>query len=112
MVPGTGAKQGLDPATTGKLLDGLHPADSVVLAVFVAAHVPDTVLLGMICLRSRVLPPVVGWALTISQPLHFATTIFLGLACVDLIAWGLTGHGLARRRRTHHSIRGALFGQS
>ena len=90
MVLWTGAKLGLEPATTGRLVDGLHPAYGVGLSIFVVAHVLGTVLLGVLCLRSRVLPPAVGWALTISQPLHFATTVFLGLAWVDLVAWSLT----------------------
>ena len=90
MVLWTGARQGLDPATTGALLDHLHPAYGVALAVFVAGHVVGTVLLGVLCLRRRILPRPVGWALTVSQPLHFVTTVFLGLAWVDLVAWGLT----------------------
>ncbi len=90
MVLWTGARQGIEPAVTGQLLDGLHPAYGVGLGLFVAAHVLGTVLLGVLCLRSRVLPSAVGWALAISQPLHFATTVFLGLAWVDLIAWSLT----------------------
>ncbi len=90
MVLWVGAKQGLEPATTGQLLDGLHPAYGVGLGIFVVGHVLGTVLLGVLCLRSRILPAAVGWALTISQPLHFVTTVFLGLAWVDLIAWGLT----------------------
>ncbi len=95
MVLWTGASQGLDPAITAKLIDGLHPSYGVGLGVFVAAHVLGTVLLGVLCLRSRVLPPVLGWALTISQPLHFVTTVFLGLAWVDLIAWSLTALAMA-----------------
>ncbi len=90
MVLWTGAKQGLDPASDRPLLDGLHPAYGVGLGVFVAAHVLGTVLLGVLCLRRRVLPAAVGWALTLSQPLHFVTTVFLGLAWVDLVAWSLT----------------------
>jgi hypothetical protein len=90
MVLWTGAHQDLDPAATGTLLDGLHPAYGVGLAVFVAAHVLGTVLLGVACLRDHALPTSVGWALTVSQPLHFVTTVFLGLPWVDLVAWCLT----------------------
>lgn len=90
MVLWTGARQSLDPVTTGKLLDGLHPAYGVGLAVFVAAHVLGTVLLGITCLCGHALPTNLGWALTISQPLHFTTTVFLGLPWVDLVAWSLT----------------------
>jgi hypothetical protein len=90
MVLWTGARQGLDPATTGTLLDGLHPAYGIGLAVFVAGHVLGTVLLGVACLRGHAVPTPVGWALTVSQPLHFITTVFLGLPWLDLIAWSLT----------------------
>lgn len=90
MVLWAGARQGLDPATTGELLDRLHPAYGVGVGVFVVGHVVGTVLLGVLCLRSRVVPPVIGWALAVSQPLHFLTTVFLGLAWVDLLAWSLT----------------------
>ena len=90
MVLWTGAEQGLDPATTGRLLEGLHPASGVAMGVFVLAHVLGTVLLGVLCLRSGVLPTPVAWALTLSQPLHFVTTVFLGLSWVDFVAWGLT----------------------
>ncbi|MGA8247345.1 MAG: hypothetical protein WB797_10600 [Nocardioides sp.] len=90
MVLWTAANQSLDPATTGHLLDGLHPAYGAGLGIFVGAHVIGTVLLGVLCLRTRVLPTAIGWALTISQPLHFVTTVFLGLPWVDLLAWGMT----------------------
>ncbi|MEO5654065.1 MAG: hypothetical protein ABIN79_06155 [Marmoricola sp.] len=90
MVLWTGVQQGLDPARTGALLDGLHPAYGAGLGVFVVAHVLGTVLLGVLCLRGGVLPTALAWALTISQPLHFVTTVFLGLPWLDLIAWGLT----------------------
>jgi hypothetical protein len=85
-----GANKGLDATTTGHLLDGLHPSYGTALGVFVAAHVIGTVLLGVLCLRARVLPTAVGWALTVSQPLHFVTTVFLGLPWVDLVAWSMT----------------------
>ncbi len=90
MVLWTAANKGLDATAAGHLLDGLHPAYGTGLGVFVAAHVIGTVLLGVLCLRTRVLPTAVAWALTISQPLHFVTTVFLGLPWVDLLAWGMT----------------------
>ena len=90
MVLWTAVMQGLDATTTAKLLDGLPPAYGVGIGVFVVAHVSGTVLLGVLCLRNRLVPLAVGWALTISQPLHFVTTVFLGLAWVDLVAWSLT----------------------
>jgi hypothetical protein len=85
-----GADQGLDPQVTGKLVDGVHPSFGVALGVFVVGHVLGTVLLGVACLRSRRLPAGICWALVVSQPLHFVTTVFLGLAWLDLLAWSLT----------------------
>ena len=85
-----GQHQGLSPAATGRLLDGLHPSYGVGLGVFVLAHVVGVTLLGVLCLRGRVLPAWASWALVVSQPLHFLTTVFLGLAWVDLLAWVLT----------------------
>ena len=90
-----GADQGLDPTLTARLLDGLHPAYALSLGLFVVGHVVGTVLLGLACLRSALLPRLVCWALMVSQPLHFVTTVFLGLAWLDLLAWCLTALGMA-----------------
>jgi hypothetical protein len=85
-----GADQGLDPQLTGKLIDAVHPSYDVSLGIFVVGHVIGTVLLGIACLRSGRLPAGICWALVVSQPLHFLTTVFLGLAWLDLLAWSLT----------------------
>ena len=85
------ADQGVSPDLAGRLLDGLHPSYGTALAIFVFAHVVGTTLIGVLCVRRRTIPPIVAWALLISQPLHFATTVFLGLAWLDLVAWTLTG---------------------
>lgn len=90
-----GADQHLDPAVTGRLIDGVHPAFSLGLGVFVVGHVVGTVLLGVACLRSGLLPAGLCWALIVSQPLHFVTTVFLGLPWVDFVAWSLTAAGMA-----------------
>ncbi len=84
------ADHGLDPATTAHLYGGLHPSYDLALGLFILAHVIGTTLIGVLCLRTHALPRLVAWALTISQPLHFLTTVFLGLAWLDLIAWMLT----------------------
>lgn len=81
----------LGPDVTGRLLDNLHPTADIAAGLFVIAHVVGTTLIGLLCLRSRVLPPVVAWALLFSQPLHFVTTVLLGLSWLDFIAWSLTG---------------------
>ena len=90
-----GATKHLDPALTGRLIDGVHPAFSVGLGIFVVGHVVGTVLLGLVCLRSDLLPVGVSWALVVSQPLHFVTTVFLGLAWVDFVAWTMTAVAMA-----------------
>ncbi len=108
MVLWTAANVGLDPVTAGRLLDGLHPAYGTGLGVFVAAHVIGTVLLGVLCLRTHVLPASVAWALTISQPLHFATTVFLGLPWVDLVAWGMTALAMGWLAAGVHPMPGPL----
>ena len=84
------ADQRVDPGQTARLLDGLHPSYDLALGLFILAHVIGTTLIGVLCLRTRKLPVALGWALTISQPLHFVTTVFLGLAWLDLVAWILT----------------------
>jgi hypothetical protein len=90
-----GADQHLDPALTGKLIDGWHPAFDIGLGIFIVGHVLGTVLLGIACLRSGLLPTGICWALIISQPLHFVTTVFLGLPWVDLVAWTMTAVAMA-----------------
>lgn len=84
------AAVGLPETTTGRLVDGLHPGYGVAVGLFVVGHVLGTTLVGVLCLRRHVLPTVVAWALVVSQPLHFLTTVVLGLAWVDLLAWSLT----------------------
>ena len=89
-----GSDQHFDPTLTGKLIESWHPAFNVAFGIFVFGHVIGTVLLGVACLRSQKLPVPICWALILSQPLHFITTVFLGLAWVDLIAWSLTAVGM------------------
>ncbi len=106
MVLWTAANDGLDARTAGNLLDGLHPSYGTGLGIFVAAHVIGTVLLGVLCLRTGVLPTTIGWALTISQPLHFVTTVFLGLPWVDLAAWGMTALAMGWLAGVAQPVRG------
>lgn len=85
-----GQHESIGSATTGRLLDGLHPSYDVGLGVFVLAHVVGTTLIGVLCLRQRRLPAALAWALTISQPLHFTATVVLGSPATDLVAWVMT----------------------
>jgi hypothetical protein len=95
LIAWIGADQHLAPAMTGMLLDGWHPAFDIGLGIFILGHVVGTVLLGVVCLKSGKLPAGICWALIVSQPLHFVTTVFLGLPWVDLVAWTLTAVGMA-----------------
>jgi hypothetical protein len=52
------------------------------------------VLLGVACLRARLMPTVVAVALIISQPLHLVSVI-TAQPVLDLVAWGLTAVGMA-----------------
>ena len=75
--------------------EAAHPAVDVSIGVFVLGHVIGTVLLGLAMLRSGRVPAWSGWAIAVSQPLHFVATVILGSPQVDFIAWGLTAVGMA-----------------
>ena len=75
--------------------EAAHPAVDVSIGVFVLGHVIGTVLLGLAMLPSRRVPAWSGWALAVSQPLHFVATVILGSPQVDFVAWGLTALGMA-----------------
>lgn len=77
------------------VLNAVHPAVDVSIGVFVLGHVIGTVLLGLAMLRSGRVPAWSGWAIAVSQPLHFVATVILGSPEVDFIAWGLTAVGMA-----------------
>jgi hypothetical protein len=85
---------GLDDGAVAALYDHPHPATIVGTAVFVVGHVVGTVLLGVALLRSRRVPAVFAWLLTISQPLHFAALVILGVQPLDVFAWCLTAVGM------------------
>jgi hypothetical protein len=86
---------GLSKADSVALLDATHPSIDVALGVFVLGHVIGTVLLGLALLRSGRIPTWAGWAITVSQPLHFVATVILGSPQVDFVAWSLTAVGMA-----------------
>lgn len=98
-----GAKEHLDPTVTGKLVDDVHPSFAIALGIFIVGHVVGTVLLGIACLRSGRVSTPISWALIVSQPLHFVTTVALGLAWVDLIAWTLTAIGMVALAASHRA---------
>ncbi len=52
-------------------------------------------LLGLALLRSGRIPVWAGWAIAVSQPLHFVATVILGSPQVDFVAWSLTTVGMA-----------------
>lgn len=85
---------GLGLSSAGQLYDHHHPAVGVATVIFVIGHVVGTVLLGLALLRSRRVPGAFGWALTISQPLHFVAFVILGVQPLDVVAWCLTVVGM------------------
>lgn len=91
----SGAHSGADPQQVALLLDSIHPSMNVGLGVFVVGHVLGTVLFGIALLRSGRVPAWAAWAVAVSQPLHFIATVIAGSPTLDLIAWSLTGVGLA-----------------
>jgi len=89
------AHAGVDPGVTAAMLDNVHPSVDIAIGVFVVGHVVGTVLLGLALLKSRRMPAWSGWALVVSQPLHFVATVILGSPTVDLVAWSLTALAMA-----------------
>jgi hypothetical protein len=85
---------GLGTSASAQLLDHGHPAVALAQVVFIVGHVVGTVLLGLALLRSRKVPAVVAWVLTISQPLHFLALVVLGVQALDASAWALTAIGM------------------
>jgi hypothetical protein len=89
------AETDLSPRDAVAVLDAAHPAADVSIGVFVLGHVIGTVLLGLAMLRSGRVPAWSGWAIAVSQPLHFVATVILGSPEVDFVAWALTAVGMA-----------------
>ena len=77
------------------VVDAGHPTIGIAIGVFVLGHVVGTVLLGLALLRSGRIPAWAGWAIAVSQPLHFVATVILGSPQVDFVAWSLTAVGMA-----------------
>ncbi|MGI9155783.1 MAG: hypothetical protein ACR2FG_04000 [Marmoricola sp.] len=92
---GAAAQVGLPQADAIRLLGGMHPTAAVATGIFVVGHVVGTVLLGVACWRTVIVPVVVAVGLTVSQPLHFVAAVVLGSHLLDLVAWGLTALGMA-----------------
>ncbi len=86
---------GLSRADAIAVVDAAHPSVDVAIGVFVVGHVVGTVLLGLAMLRSGRIPVWAGWAIAVSQPLHFVALVVLGSPQVDFVAWSLTAVGMA-----------------
>lgn len=84
-----GVRHGLGTDVVADMSAGLHPVANVGIGVFVVGHVLGTVLLGVVALRTRLIPTWAGVALTISQPVHFVALVFLGNPVLDCIGWSL-----------------------
>jgi hypothetical protein len=88
-------RAGISTADAVRVVAAMHPVLAVGTAVFVVGHVVGTVLLGIALLRTRSVPAWAGWAMTISQPLHFVAAVILLLPGLDLLAWSLTAIAMA-----------------
>ncbi len=77
------------------LFSAAHPTIGVATGIFVVGHVVGTVLLGIALVRSGRIPAWAGWAVAVSQPIHFVATVFLGSPQVDFVGWSLTAVGMA-----------------
>ncbi len=86
---------GLSAEDAVAVVEAAHPTIDVAVGVFVVGHVIGTVLLGLALLRSGRVPAWAGWAIAVSQPLHFIATVVLGSPQLDCFAWGLTALGMA-----------------
>ena len=88
-------RAGIPTADAARVVAAMHPVTAVGTGVFVVGHVVGTVLLGIALLRSRMVPAWAGWAMAISQPLHFLAAVILLLPALDLLAWSLTAIAMA-----------------
>lgn len=91
-----GARLAIDPATVSAIYDGvgaLTPT-TVFFVAFLVGHILGTVLLGVLCFRSRLMPRTMALLLAVSQPLHL-TAVILANNWLDLVAWSLTAAGMA-----------------
>jgi hypothetical protein len=93
-------RAGLPPGPAADVLSHAHPSLGVATGIFVVGHVLGTVLFGVALLRTRAIPAWAGWAMLVSQPLHFVAAVVLGLPALDLAAWGLTAVSMAVIART------------
>ncbi len=89
------SEAGVPTADAIAVVEAGHPSIEVAIGVFVLGHVIGTVLLGLAMLRSGRIPAWAGWAIAVSQPLHFVATVILGSPQVDLVAWSMTAVGMA-----------------
>ena len=89
------SRSGVSAADAAAVVDAGHLSIDVATGVFVLGHVIGTVLLGLALLRSGRIPAWAGWAIAVSQPLHFVATVILGSPQVDFVAWSLTAVGMA-----------------
>ena len=85
---------GLGTPASVQLLDHEHSAIAAAQTIFIVGHVVGTVLLGIALLRSRRVPAVLAWMLTVSQPLHFVALVVVGVQALDATAWALTAIGM------------------
>lgn len=91
----TAVHRGVDPATVGRLIGGLHPSALVADGIFVLGHVVGTVLLGLALWRTNAIPRWAAALVVASQPVHFVAAVILSNHPLDLFAWGANAAGFA-----------------
>jgi hypothetical protein len=60
---------------------------------FVFGHVVGTILLGVALVRSRAIPRWAGWAVLLSQPIHFVSAVVITSHPLDFAGWMLLAVG-------------------
>lgn len=90
-------RAGLDPVTTGRVLDAMaaHPSAQAATALFVLGHIAGTALLAAALWKGRAVPVWAALTLMVSQPLHFVFAVIAPNSALDATAWLLTATGFA-----------------
>jgi hypothetical protein len=91
------ARAGLQPGTTGALLNSIAniPPIGLGTTIFVLGHILSLVLLAVALWRGRVIPAWAALLLGVSQVLHFVFAVVMPVQVLDGCAWGLTAVAFA-----------------
>jgi hypothetical protein len=97
-----GARSGVGPDATAKVIDNLNASAALVVAtlLFVIGHIVGMILIGVALLRGRAITAWAAWALIVSQPLHLVFAVIVPSNALEAAAWALTTIGFAAAART------------